>query len=169
MNKDSQRGSVLEIVEIIANLCALQSHCTELYQDKVTDLAGPDLFTEDELAKIQEEAAALWKERADILDRRRQAMRMLKSLAVNYKAEVRCKLKHRISVYQFSQELVDTDTDDWEYIEFAEWAYVEMIKTLSEFLWIEIVTCWRCLSDELALNKNKNENDVWNDSGEIQD
>ena len=112
MNKDSQRKSVLEIVEIIANLCALQSHCTELYQDKVTDLANPDLFTEDELAKIQEEAAALWKERADILDRRRQAMRMLKSLAVNYKAETRCKMKHWVSVYQFSQELVDTDTDD---------------------------------------------------------
>lgn len=168
MNKDSQRGSVLEIVEMIANLCALQSHCTELYQDKVTDLASPDLFTEEELAKIQEEAAALWKERADVLDRRRQAMRMLKSLAVDYKAEVRCKLKHRISVYQFSQELVDTDTDDWEYIEFAEWAYVEMIKTLSEFLWIEIVTCWRCLSDELAFNKNKNENDLWKDTEPIQ-
>lgn len=159
MNKDSQRASVIEIVEIIANLIALQSHCTELYQNKVTDLANPELFSEEELAKIQEEAVSLWKERADILDKRRQAMRTLKSLAVNYKAEVRCKLKHWVSVYQFSQELVDTDIDDWEYIEFAEWAYTNMMKTLSEFLWIEIVTCWRCLSDELALNKNKKENE----------
>lgn len=150
MNKDSQRGSVIEIVELIANLIAIQSHCTELYQNKVTDLASPELFSEEELAKIQDEAVALWEERTSVLNKRRQAMRILKSLAVDYKTEVRCKVKHRISVYQFSQELADTDTDNEEYIELAEWAYTNMMKSLSEFLWVEQVTCWRCLSDELA-------------------
>ena len=133
-NKDSQRGSVIEMVELIANLIAIQSHCTELYQDKVADLANPDLFTEEELAQIQKEAATLWAERTNVLERRRQVMRRLKALAVEYKAEVRCKLKHWVSVYQFSQELVDTDPEDLEYIELSEWAYTNMMKCLSEFL-----------------------------------
>lgn len=133
-NKDSQRGSVIELVELIANLIAIQSHCTELYQDKVADLANPDLFTEEEFAQIQEEAATLRAERTNVLERRRQVMRKLKSLAVEYKAEVRCKLKHWVSVYQFSQELADTDPEDLEYIDLAEWAYTNMMKCLSEFL-----------------------------------
>lgn len=149
-NKDSQRNSVIEVVEIIANLIAIESHCTELYQNKVSDLAHPELFTDEDIAKLQEEAAELWKERVEALNKRRDAMRILKSMALEYNSETRCKLKHWIWVYQFTQELVDTDVENEEYIEFAEWAYANMMKTLSAFLWIEPVTCGRCVGDELS-------------------
>lgn len=149
MNKDSSRHAVMEVVEIIANYIALQSHYTELYQNKITDLSNPDLFTEEDIVKLQDEAADFWTERTEVLNKRRAAMRILKSMAVDCDEQRWCEMKHKIWVYQFTQELVDTDPDNEEYINLAEESYASMVKTLSQFLWVEIATCWRCILDSL--------------------
>ena len=148
-NKDSSRHAVMEVIEIIANLQALQSHYTELYQNRVTDLSHPELFTEEEVAKFQEEAAGFWEERTKVLNKRRDVMRILKAMAVDCDEQRWCEMKHKIWVYQFTQELVDTDPDNEEYINLAEESYTSMVKTLSQFLWVEIATCWRCILDSL--------------------
>lgn len=148
-NKDTSRHAVMEVIEIIANLIALQSHYTELYQNKVSDLQHPELFAENDVLKLQEDAAELWQERSDVLIKRREVMRILKSMAVNCDEQRRCEMKHQIWVYQFTQELVDTDPDNETYLKLAEDSYVSMIKTLSKFLWVEIATCGRCILDVL--------------------
>lgn len=148
-NKDSQRWAVIEVVEIIANLIALQSHYTELYQNKVTDLSHPDLFTDEELQKIQSDAMGFYQARSEALEKRRHFMRILKWMALDYNQESRCELKHKIWVYQFSQELLDTNIDNDDYIKLAEESYMSMMESLSRFLWTEIVSCGRCLQDEL--------------------
>lgn len=150
MNKDSQRGAETEVIELIANLIAAYSHHNELYNSLQTEIAHPDQYSWDSINAMIEESQWHYNKMSSLLEERRKAMRQLKAMARQADDTMRCIVKHSIACYQFSQELLNTDMDNMDYIELAEHANVYMYECISKFLWVELVTCGRCLNDELS-------------------
>lgn len=153
MNKDSQRWWATEIIELIANLIASYSHHSELYNSLQSDLAHPELFTEWQIDEMVKESEWHDGKMKALLEERRLAMRKLKEEAIECDDHMRCLVKHSIASYQFSQEVLNTNMDDLDYMHLAETAYQYMYECVSKFLWVTLVTCARCLEDELNLNK----------------
>ena len=153
MNKDSQRWAETELIELIANLIAGYSHHSELYNSLQSDLAHPELYGDEQLSQMEEDSRWHYEKMVDLLERRREAMRKLKEMAVDCDDHMWCLVKHAIATYQFSQEVLNTNMDDLDYIHLAETSYQYMYECISKFLWVEIVTCARCLQDELNLQK----------------
>ena len=153
MNKDSQRWAVTELIELIANLIASYSHHNELYNSLQSDLDHLELFTDEQVDEMQEDSMWHYDKMEALLEERRLAMRRLKEEAVECDEHMRCLVKHSIASYQFSQELLNTKMDDLDYIHLAEAAYQYMYECISKFLWVSVVTCARCLDDELNLQK----------------
>lgn len=149
MNKDSQRWEIMELVELIGNLISSFSHENEIYNSLSNDFDNlqslPDEQKEELLNKMQWHYTKM----KELLERRRNAMRILKELAKEYDWEYWCLVKHAIASYQFAQELQNNDMDNLEYSEMAEETSKYMFECLSKFLWTEVVTCGRCLADEL--------------------
>ena len=69
-----------------------------------------------------------------LLEERRLAMRKLKEKAVECDEHMRCIVKHSIASFQFSQEVLNTNMDDLDYIHLAETAYQYMYECVSKFL-----------------------------------
>ena len=153
MNKDSQRWEATELIELIANLIASYSHHSELYNSIQSDLVHPELFTEEQINQMQEDSMRHYNKMASLLEERRLAMRKLNEGAIECDDHMRCLVKHSIASYQFSQEVLNTNMDDMDYIHLAETAYQYMYECVSKFLWVTLVTCARCLEDELNLQK----------------
>ena len=153
MNKDSQRWAATELIELIANLIASYSHHNELYNSLQVDLNNREIFSEDEAANLEEESAWHEMKMGSLLEERRLAMRKLKEMAIECDDHMWCLVKHSIAIYQFSQEVLNTKMDDLDYIHLAETAYQYMYECVSKFLWVTLVTCARCLEDELNLQK----------------
>ena len=152
-NKDSQRWWATEIIELIANLIASYSHHSELYNSLQSDLLHPELFTEWQVEEMVKESERHYGKMKALLEERRLAMRKLKEEAIECDDHMRCLVKHSIASYQFSQEVLNTNMDDLDYMHLAETAYQYMYECVSKFLWVTLVTCARCLEDELSLNK----------------
>lgn len=156
-NKDSQRGAVVELIEVIANQIASYSHHYELYNSIETDLMDSDQFPAEEVEKMQEESNFHYYEMQKLTEQRRSAMRLLRDLWPSPDNQWHCIVKHAIASYQFTQELLATDFENEDYIKLAEMASQYMYSCVSKYLWIDIVTCGRCLADELAENKPLND------------
>jgi hypothetical protein len=69
-----------------------------------------------------------------LLAERRLAMRKLKEEAVECDDHMRCLVKHSIASYQFSQEILNTNMNDLDYMHLAETAYQYMYECVSKFL-----------------------------------
>lgn len=153
MNKDSQRWVVTELIELIANLIASYSHHNELCNSIQSDLKHPELFTDEQIGQMIEDSKRHYEKMTSLLEERRLAMRKLKEEAVECDDHLWCIIKHSIASYQFSQEILNVDMDNIDYVHLAEAAYQYMYECISKFLWVDLVTCWRCLQDELDLKK----------------
>lgn len=149
-NKDSQRWVVVELIEVIANQIASYSHHYEIYNSLQSDLLDRDQFPEEEVERMEEESSYHSFEMQKLTEQRRKTMRMLKEMAVDYNEQRWCITKHSIATYQFAQEVLATDMNNEDYIQLAEEASRYMYKCVSKLLWIDIVTCGRCLQDELS-------------------
>lgn len=163
---NSSRLPIIDIIECIAEIMAAQSHIMELYTSTVNEFETniqdddvPDGYMEDMKIKIEE----LKEEYIELYKQRKRLMNKLKD-ENGADMDYRCLLKHSIAIRQFSKEIRDTDRnnceDEMNYIQSSE----RMYKTLSHFLQNEeIVKCWRCLLDSMAVenggnsNKNKTE------------
>ncbi len=150
MEKNSSRGAETEIIELIANLIASYSHHNELYNSLQADLMHPELYTEEQKDDMEQLSFWHYTKMTELLEERRKAMRQLKAMAKECDSNMRCITKHSIAGYQFSQELLNTDMNNSDYMELAEHASQYMYECISKFLWVNLVTCGRCLSDELA-------------------
>lgn len=150
MENNSSRGAEIEIIELIANLIASYSHHNELYNSLQADLIHPELYTEEQKNDMEQLSFRHYVKMGELLEERRKAMRQLKAMAKECDSNMRCLVKHSIASYQFSQELLNTDMNNSDYAELAEHASQYMYECISKFLWVELVTCGRCLSDELA-------------------
>ena len=153
MNKDSQRWKATEIIELIANLIASYSHHNELYNSIQSDLLHEELFSEEQINEMVKESEWHDAKMQALLAERRLAMRKLKEEAVECDDHMRCLVKHSIASYQFSQEVLNTNMDDMDYIHLAETAYQYMYDRVSKFLWVALVTCARCLEEKFNLQK----------------
>lgn len=61
-----------------------------------------------------------------------------------------CSMKHAMATYWFMLEVHYANPEDLQFKYLAQQAYEHMVTILSIFLWVpEIVTCWRCLCDQL--------------------
>ena len=153
MNKDTQRWEATELIELIANLIASYSHHNELYNSLQSDLEHLDIFTDEQITQMENDSEWHYNKMISLLEERRLAMRKLKELAIDCDDHMRCLVKHAIASYQFSQEVLNTNMDYLDYIHLAETAYQYMYECVSKFLWVTLVTCARCLEDELNLDK----------------
>ena len=153
MNNDSQRGAETEVIELIANLIASYSHHNELAHSIDDDIKLYNEKEEDIPEELIKEVDWHQKKMEQLLSDRRKAMQMLKNMAKEPDMHMWCLVKHSIACYQFSQELLNTDMDCIDYITLADNAYRYMYECVSKFLWVELVTCWRCLKDALDENK----------------
>lgn len=152
-NKDSQRWAATELLELIANQIASYSHHNELYNSLQTEISHPEQYDQATLTELIERSRWHYEKMVSLLDDRRKAMRMLKEMAKEYDWDYHCLLKHSIAWYQFAQELLNTDMDNMEYMLLAENASKYMYECAAKYLWVELVTCGRCLTDILKENK----------------
>lgn len=154
MDNNSQRGAETEVIELIANLIASYSHHYELYnsiQDELDNAYETDTIVPDDLV---EEAKWHFDKMSELTFNRRKAMKQLFNMGWEVRDEkMWCLVKHAIASYQFSQELLATDEDNQVYIWLAQNASKYMYQCVSRFLWVELVTCWRCLKDALDESK----------------
>lgn len=151
-NKDSQRWTETEVIELIGNLIASFSHHYELYNSLQTDLSHPALYTEEILNEMRNESLWHANKMEELQEQRRTAMRVLKGMAKVCDDKLWCVVKHSIANYQFAQELRCTDMNNFDYMQLAESASSYMYECISKFLWVNLVTCGRCLNDELNLD-----------------
>lgn len=148
-NKDSQRWAAVELLELIANLIASVSHHYEIYMSLQSDIWHSEQFTQEQINQMAEESSWHYNKIIELLEERRKAMRALKDMAKEYDDNMWCLMKHSIANYQFAQELWYTDMSNIDYMELAEHASKYMYECASKYLWTELVTCGRCLMDEL--------------------
>lgn len=148
-NKDSQRWTITELLELIANQIASYSHHSEIYNSLQSDLLHQEVLSDEEVDKKMNDSAWHYQKMMELLENRRETMRELKSMAKEYDSHLWCICKHAIASYQFSQEVLNTDMENEVYMSLAEKSYQYMYECVSRLLWVEPVTCARCLQDEL--------------------
>ena len=148
-NPNTSRWVETEILELVANLIAAKSHHYENYMSIQSDLKHPELYTEEQIKEMEEESILHFNKMEELTKKRRQAMRVLRELGPNPDNKRHCLCKHSVACFQFAQELLDTDMNNIDYIELAEFAYQYMYECVSKYLWVEMVTCGRCLYDVL--------------------
>ncbi|MBO7716525.1 MAG: hypothetical protein J6S85_23370 [Methanobrevibacter sp.] len=83
---------------------------------------------------MEEESIWHYDKMESLLEERRLAMRKLKEMAIECDDHMRCLVKHSIASYQFSQEILNTNMGDLDYIHLAETAYQYMYECVSKFL-----------------------------------
>lgn len=152
-NPDTSRGAETEALELIANLIAARSHHYEIYQSIQSDLKHPELYTEEQIKEMGEESQYHFNKLGELTEKRRQAMRVLREMGPSPDNKRHCLCKHSVACFQFAQELRDTDMNNIDYMELAEYAYQYMYECVSKYLWVELVTCGRCLKDILDEEK----------------
>lgn len=156
---ETSRWVVVDIVEMIKEQLAIYSHLQELYKEVVDNIdnAISNWASENQINALTTEAQNLRNNIKDSYARRQQAMAMLRSQAVKYDRKCHCLLKHAIKEWWIAEEVWNTDKDNDTYEALMLAAENYMYKVLSQYLGTEIVTCWRCLADELSLSSNTKE------------
>lgn len=148
---DTSRWVVVDLVEVIKEQLAIYSHLQELYKEVVDtiDALTSSWANQDSIDEEAIKAVRLKKEIKNVYSRRQKAMQELKTLAKDYDHKARCLVKHSIKEWWIAEEVWNTDMDNERFEEIMLDAETFCYKCLSLFLWTEIVTCWRCLTDEL--------------------
>jgi len=146
MQKTS-RMYILDLVEAIINQIQLASHCQELLHFYSAELQRTTDDVYWWMMDIQQ----------DLLDKavdmRRVMMEKLKT--ENSDEKMWCSLKHALSAYWFMLEVSYANKTDLAYKILAHQAYEQLMKVLSIFMWLdEIVTCGRCLCDQITEDAN---------------
>lgn len=157
---ETSRWVVVDIIEMIKEQLAIYSHLQELYKEVVdnVDSAIENWASEEQLNALTTEATRLRNSIKDAYKRRQETMAELRKLAINYDRKCHCLLKHAIKEWWIAEEVWNTDKDNSTYEALMLAAEHYMYKVLSQYLGTEIVTCWRCLADELALPTKEKEN-----------
>jgi len=153
---DTSRWVVVDLVEVIKEELAIYSHLQELYKEVVDNIEAwvSTWANDDYIEELRLKALRLKNEIKNVYSRRQKSMQELKSLAKEYNHKARCLVKHSIKEWGIAEEVWNTDIDNDKYEEIMLDAETFCYKCLSLFLWTEIVTCWRCLTDELLPPNN---------------
>ncbi len=153
----TSRWVVVDLVEMIKEELAIYSHLQELYKEVVDniDKANEDNADDEILGSLIKEAWELKDKIKNAYSRRQKAMNELKWLAINYNHKAWCLVKHSIKEWWIAEEVWNTDMNNLVYEEIMLDAESFCYKCLSLFLGTEIVTCLRCLTDELLSYNNE--------------
>lgn len=150
-NFDTSRWVVVDLIEMIKEQLAIYSHLQELYKEVVDniDAAVNSWANDDYVDELRANALHIRNNIKDVYERRQKSMAELKKLAIKYDRKCHCLLKHAIKERGIAEEVWNTNKDNGTYEALMLDAENYMYKVLSQYLWTEIVTCWRCLTDEL--------------------
>lgn len=130
------RSRILDSVEALSNLVALNSHLRELQtEDKTEEL------------KVLYDA---------VLKERRELQTIVENLIDKSEGHYHCAFKHAIWYYMYANELEDADP---AFKGFSERAVVLLNFVLSKMTGQEITLCSRCLADKI-LKDNKEQDGV---------
>jgi len=136
MQKTS-RNWLIDAVEYIGKLLAYSSHMQELVD---WYWENPDITIDDFQFAIAEVQRAT-------VSRREMMQVIMDTFSGNDKYW--CAVKHSIFAYTLATELLYSDMNNKTFAESQKMASDRMYKTISKFIWTEVVTCWRCLSDQV--------------------
>lgn len=161
VERETSRGVVVDLVEVIKEQLAIYSHLQELYKEVIDNIeAAKNTWANDDyIQELEGKAYRFSKDLKDIYARRQQSMNELKKLAKEYNVKMHCLLKHAIKERGIAEEVWNSDMDNVIYEQIMLDAETFMYKILSQYLWTEIVTCWRCLKDALEENNTLSSND----------
>lgn len=136
MNQSS-RSRIVDAVEYIANNIAMISHLQEVINSGDNE-------------EVTEEMISIARPRIqDLNESRRELMTEIKKL-YNGNMHLWCALKHSIAMYGYATELLYANPDNIAFAKIQQWASETMYETLSQFIWQEVTTCWRCFNDEIS-------------------
>lgn len=151
---NTQRGPAVDVLELVANLIATYSHLFEIYNENEVYIRWMQADWGDTFDKAIEEMPLLEEMIAEVYKLRKTAMNVLKDLSPNYNYKRWCITKHLIGAYQYACELWDTDRENEDYQQLVLDTTQLMYKALSQFMGVDLATCWRCLSDALEDKMN---------------
>ena len=135
--KQTSRNRLIDSVEYIGQLLAYSSHMQEII----------DWYWESDEITIEDFQFAIWEVKISIVARREMMQVIMDTFWGNNKYW--CALKHSIFAYTLSTELLYSDIKNKTFAESQKMSAQRMYRALSKFIWTEVVTCGRCLSDQI--------------------
>ena len=141
--KQTSRNRLIDAIEYIANLIAYSSHLQELIDWYWTNW---DILLEDFHFAVAELESSI--------QDRRDMMQLIKD-QFKGNEKIWCKVKHAIAWYWYMTEILYADLNNSKIKELHESASKRMYRTVSKFIWWEVVACWRCLSEQIEVLKTE--------------
>ncbi len=135
--KQTSRNWLIDAVEYIWQLLAYTSHMQEII----------DWYWENEDITIEDFQFAV--QEVQVATRQRREMMQVIMQVFEWNDKYRCAVKHSIFAYTLSTEILYSDMNNKVFAEAQKTSSERMYKTISKFIWTEIVTCGRCLSDQI--------------------
>lgn len=155
MVKTTSRDYLFDAIELLQNSIAICSHAQELINVYNVDYStAEDEEAKEIYEKIQEQTEIL----GDALTFRREIQKQIFS-EWDWDHKVWCQFKHAVALHGYAVECwyanLENDSAPFWSIKMQE-AYELMVKVMSKFLGAdEMVTCGRCLLDQLNDAKDK--------------
>lgn len=153
----TSRSRVLDGVEMIGQLLALNSHLQEIC----------DSYWKSDEVSDEELESCKWMIRMNN-SVRRGIMDKIKTENSDHKRW--CAVKHSIFAYELSCEVMYANVWDEDIANYQSMCAENMYNILSRFLWLEVTLCWRCINDELLDTSNEsydnNNNNIIAESSE---
>lgn len=135
--KQTSRNWLIDSVEYIGQLLAYSSHMQEIV----------DWYWENDDISIEDFQFAISEVQRTTVARREMMQVIMDTFWWNDKYW--CALKHSIFAYTLATELLYSDMNNKSFAEAQKMASERMYKVISKFIWTEVVTCGRCLSDQI--------------------
>lgn len=149
MTNTTSRDTIIDSIEFLSNQIALASHCQELIHNYISEInleATTDTQKDELIKKIDQQKSIL----ESAIDMRRNFTKKLFNSISGWDHKMRCSFKHAVASYWYSVELRYANMWDFDYEVMCQNAYEQLISVASLFFWLDdIVTCWRCLVDQL--------------------
>lgn len=137
-SKQTSRSSIVDEIELVANLIASVSHLQELLAWYIIE-------------KDAENAERTSDRIAGLVDMRRNLMTMMKQRFATDSQDYQywCLTKHAIAQRQYATEVMYANRDRVEYMQMTMDLQSYMFEIISQWLGYEVVQCGRCLADEI--------------------
>jgi hypothetical protein len=135
--KQTSRNWLIDSIEYIWQLLAYCSHLQELV----------DSYWENDEITIEDYQFAIEWIKSATVDRRQMMQKIMDDYKGNNK--LWCAVKHSIFAYTLATELLYADMNNTTFRQNQKSASIRMYSTISAFIGADIVSCWRCLSEQL--------------------
>ena len=150
VSTQTSRQRIMDAIELATNQIQLASHLQELIDFDYSDLEVEE--DDDKRTKILEKIQknkllldwAVWM--------RRDTMSYIQDKIENLGQDYWCAFKHALWARWYAQEVYYATRDD-KSEQLYKRAKELLMMVLSQFLWLELSKCWRCIEDSLQSKK----------------